>query len=77
MDADSAPQITQISQMLSGMTLRNRLKAPHTLLRGGLDDLNQGAWKASRIEKSWLVSIRGSFFKPLLSDPYFYPLAPP
>jgi hypothetical protein len=25
--------------------------------------------KLPRTEKSWLVSIRGSFFKPLLSDP--------
>jgi hypothetical protein len=27
--------------------------------------------KLSRIEKSWLVSIRDSFFKPLLSDHFF------
>jgi hypothetical protein len=55
------------------MALKNRLKAPRTLVRGGLDDLNQGAWEASRIEKSWLVSIRDSFFKPLLSDHFSYP----
>jgi hypothetical protein len=58
------------------MALKNRLKAPRTLVRGGLDDLNQGAWEASRIEKSWLVSIRGSFFKPLLSDHCSYPCDP-
>jgi hypothetical protein len=53
------------------MAPNNRLKAPRTFVRGGLDELNQGAWEALRIEKSWLVSIRDSFFKPLLSDHFF------
>ena len=58
------------------MALNNRLKALRTNVRGGLDDLNQGAWEASRMEKSWLVSIRDSFFKPLLNDHRFYPCDP-
>jgi hypothetical protein len=28
------------------MALKNRLKAPRTLVRGGLNDLNQGAGEA-------------------------------